>query len=96
MTDINTAFCRHLLTSAHQNIRHAFPGVRVASRDTIGCVGPHGKDQYFVEISIPGYPAFNNYYSADNAYHAKAAAWFAFFDKYAPEQIKSQVYGEPQ
>lgn len=93
MTDINIAFCRMMLTQAHKRIRQAFPGVKVASRNVIGCVGPHS-GQYFVEIRIPGFPHFDHYYSATNAYHAKAEAWNKFFETYAPEQIKWKVEAE--
>lgn len=93
MTDINITFCRHMLTMAHDKIRRAFPGTKVTSPDVIGCVGPHS-GQYFVEIRVPGFPAFDHYYSADNRYHAKAEAWGAFFDKYAPAQIKREIDAE--
>lgn len=94
MTSINTGFCRMLLATQHAIIKRAFPDVKVTSRDVIGCVGPHGRDQYFVEIRVPGYEPFDHYYSADNAYHAKALAWGAFFDKYAPQQIKDRIEQE--
>lgn len=88
MNDINTEFCRELLRLAHKNIRRAFPDVNL--RTAISGVGPHAK-QYFIQIDVPGYPAFDNYYAVDNMTHAKATAWNAFFEKYAPEKIKREI-----
>lgn len=91
LRDINTEFCRKLLQLAHKNIRRAFPDVNL--RTSISGVGPHAK-QYFIQIDVPGYPAFDNYYDADNMTDAKARAWNAFFEKYAPDQIKRQIDAE--
>lgn len=92
MRSINAEFCQELLRLAQKNIRKAFPDVNL--RTSISGVGPHAKDQYFIQIEVHGYPAFNHYYKADNITHAKAEAWMAFFEKYAPEQIKREIDSE--
>lgn len=83
--NINVAFCRRILTLAHDRVRETFPGVKVANRDVIGVTGPTC-GQYFVELRVPGFPDFDEYYSADNAFEAKAKAWNAFCDKHEPKK----------
>ena len=89
MADINVLFTRSLMSSVHADIREAFPSIR-PMRDA-SVVGPHGRNQYFVQIHAADFPAFDDYYNADNAYEARAKAWMKFFDKYAPEQIKRRA-----
>ena len=85
--DINTIFSRRLLKLAHDDIRKAFPDVRVNEAASITGYRPH----WFVQIEVEGYPPFDREIKAHDRYEAKAKAWSAFFEAHAPEQVKREL-----
>ena len=79
--DINIVFSRALMARVHNDVRKHFP--QIAPMRAASVVGPHCK-QYFVEIGVAGFGDFDGYYSADNAYEARAKAWMKFLEKHVP------------
>jgi hypothetical protein len=73
MTDINIAFCRRMLSSAHEEVRKHFPDIKVSDA---GVVGP-SCGQYLFELMHEGV-LFSEYVSAGNAYEARFKGWHRF------------------
>ena len=83
MSNINTLFARRLLTQVTADVKKHFPVLNL--RTSISGVGPHGRDQFFVQIHADGFAALDDYYSADSLTHAKAKAWMRFLARHVTD-----------
>lgn len=74
MTDINLAFCRHLMRGTHAEVRSLFPGVNVVKDTGVLRSGAGPRPQYLFELVYQG-KNYSTYVSADNAYEARHKGW---------------------
>lgn len=71
--DVNIAFCRQTVASAHAEVRKHFPTIKVSEAAVLAS----GFGQYLFEYMEDG-ERFARYVSATNAYEARYKGWHKY------------------